>query len=826
MPVELEKLKAAGITEEKLKAKFDYTKGGGWPEDENVKALVVRLQGRIQDGRTWNYANYKLYHAIDLLWETPFRAQDEALLRSLERRDWNKEENRGILKEWALQHLLTERQDPKTGKKEQILNLPKFLNVVVPLASSATKTRAGRLTIDRMQFPLFKYEPRKSLPKDNARCEALTDYVETVTEWFDYRNQLQQNILKTCQYPNQLTFVREAWYREEQAGKLQKEGLRYSLPHPTRVYHDLTFPISSFNTDIGCQFAGYWQVQAYRNIRENKRLWNVEKIALGPNWRGPNTTFFNTVYPCTLVPWPSEPGITQLDREKAATIYFQTQQDDYGIVLTQHFEKIVPKDWGLGDYSDPVWFRFIVASDITVIFAEPLPSCPIQYWGYDPDDSRTLSSSMILEAAPWEYLVTNLLTTLIIGIKQNLANLTFYNSDVVDETIMNSLKDVTDANLQLLRMVPMSFRKQRASQNDVRESVLPITLPQRETVSVMSAINMAINLMERCLVMSPQEAGAAASHQQSAEEMKIISNSMSTRLEYTGLAIDRAIEAWKRQLYYYIMAYGSSEVYAEVTADKITKKQLEDMGFTVDETESTDEHFVVRGKKDTLQMEYFVASKDGPNRTNGAAVAQAMVTILQPLAPQLAASVGPEEVTKLFNQWAETAGLPRTFRLKATPGLPQKEQEMMAKMGEQMAGAMQQQEAHVKEAFTAQAQAMQGIQQQLAQMGEAIQQLAQVVPGLAQQIQAVEAELQPLKEGVVQAIALGKSNQEVTAKLAALLASAAPQPINDDTAGITGGGLPGHPGDMAIPPGAEPLGGGVPPEMVPPPGGVPLPLGP
>jgi recombinational DNA repair ATPase RecF len=151
---------------------------------------------------------------------------------------------------------------------------------------------------------------------------------------------------------------------------------------------------------------------------------------------------------------------------------------------------------------------------------------------------------------------------------------------------------------------------------------------------------------------------------------------------------------------------------------------------------------------------------------------------------------------------------------------------MMAKMGEQMAGAMQQQEAHVKEAFTAQAQAMQGIQQQLAQMGEAIQQLAQVVPGLAQQIQAVEAELQPLKEGVVQAIALGKSNQEVTAKLAALLASAAPQPINDDTAGITGGGLPGHPGDMAIPPGAEPLGGGVPPEMVPPPGGVPLPLGP
>jgi len=746
MPVKLKDLEKAGITEDSLKALFTADEKD---QSDELKSLKRRIFGRGMQGRTFNFDNYKVYHAIDLLWETPLRSHDAALMRSLQGRDFTKEGNKKILTEWAMSHLLIDRKDPKTGKVEKVLNLPRFLNVVVPLAAATTKTRAAKLTNDRMQYPLFKYEPRKTTPQNIAKCELITDYVETVGVWFDYRNTLQQAILKCCQYPNQLQFVQESWFSQHQGDDLEKEGIRYRLPHPSRTYYDLSHPISTFNTDSGCVFAGYWRVMPYRQIVGNKSLWNVDRITIGSDWRSTNDVFFNTVYPCTLMPAQFTPEFTSLDREQANLNTYNASFEDAGVVVTEHHEQIIPKDYGIGDYEYPVWFRFLVAADTTVIYCEPLVACGITYWGYDPDDSRLISPSLVQEVAPWEYLVSNLLTQMVVSVRQNFANLTFYDSDMVDEKIIESLKDINDTSFNALRMVPMSGRRNRAQQVRIDEALHTVQLPQRETTSVMQAITAAMNIMERCLVMSSQEAGGAASHEQSAEEVHLISTSTSTRLEYTGLAIDRAIEAWKRQIYNYSTEHGSEEVYGYVSADQnVTPEMLKKMGLLVEEGETSDRHIAVNGKRSkiTIPIEYFAASRDGANRANQQGIAQQMMTLLQPLAGELSQAVGPDQVVALFNQWAEVSGLPRNYRLKSGTVALQSEQQK----AEQEAGKQQELTALVQQ-----------IREFVEKNTEANNE------GLMKTVS--DKMIAPLVNGVKQAIDLGHQNQEVIAKLIAII---------------------------------------------------------
>jgi len=738
MPVSLAKLEKAKITQETLKAKFARAYAD---KDGKIKKLTSRIFDRIQQGRNFNFDNYKVYHAIDLLWETPMRAQDAALMRTLAGRDFSKDGNKKIVEEWALTHLLVDRTDPKTNKTEKVLNLPRFLNVIVPLAASTTKTRVAKLTNDRMQYPLFKYDARKSTPQNMARCELLTDYVETVSTWFDYRNLLQQAILKCCQYPNQLMFPQESWFKEEQDGELVKEGVRYRLPHPARAYYDLSHPISSFNTDTGCQFAGYWRIIPYRDLMGSTELWNTEAIHLGADWKSAHSVYFDTVYPCTLQPPHLSPGFSENDREQKNMTMFSSSYEDSGVVVTEHHERIIPSDYGLGNYDSPVWFRFLVAADNTVLYCEPLTTCGITYWGYDPDDSRLISPSLIQEAAPWEYLVSNLLTQLVVSVRQNFANLTFYDSDMVDEKVISSLKDINDTSFNTLRMVPMSGKRFRAQQTDISESIHTVQLPQRETVGVMNAISMALNIMERCFVMSSQEVGSAANHEQSAEEVRLIATNTSTRLEYTGLAIDRAIEAWKRQLYYCAMEHGSEEVYGYVSADRITREQLEKMGLTVNDAESSSDHFKVSGNRTAMamQVEYFAASRDGANRSNNGAVANQMVQMLAPLIPQLAQAAGPEQLVGLFNQWAEMAGLPRSYRLKMGTVTSQSDPSQTDPHQQQMAAMVQQIRAFVEQSIESNTEGM---------MKEVSDKM-----------------FAPLAQAVQQSGALGQSNQQVVAKL-------------------------------------------------------------
>ena len=733
---ELEILQKRGLTEEALKAKFTAEK----PSD-GIVALKKRISSRIIDGRTFSFQHWKLWQAIDALCETPFRQASSAVLMQMAEKNPTSEETLKVAANWGLTHLITEKTDPKTGKKTTYLDVPKFFNVFVPLARSFSLVRAAKLTIDRIQVPLFKWEPQHDAGDARKKCEVVTDRMELMSNQLGYRHQLQQVIRKAVEYGQQLQFVKENWWSEKHLDENEKEhvvreGLRFKLPHPSWTYYDQNNPAATFNTDTGAEFGGYWSVKRYAEVAGNKKLWNVEKISFSrQNFADSRATAFFQQNGCVLAGINFRtPDWSTIQRETETSHLYTSNHNDAPVMVANHFEKVVPSDYGLGDYDYPIWMWFIVASDDSILYAAPLPGCPITYWGYDTDDTRLFNVSMTLECAPWEAAISNLFTQQLLSVKSNLANLSFVNSDFMDEPTRQLIQNLGQSYYTSLNLVPISGRQLQRAQQTVQSAVHSVQFPRHDINGIMSAVQMAISLMERSLVMSAQEVGSASSHEQSAEEMRVISQSTSVRLQYTGLGIDNAIYALKGQLYTYLMAYGESEFYSYINPDDFDVQDLERMGFTVDEKGG--EKWKVSIPKKALRMEYFSSVRDGQDRSNSVAIGTQMVQLLAPLAPKLLEAVGPEQVVGLFNRTLDVFQLPRDWRIKPTATSP------IGPDGKPNPNAPASQDWVIQQ--------IQGIAQQMAQ---ALEQQAQGQQQMAQQImQQVAQQLQPIT-GVIQKLA-------------------------------------------------------------------------
>lgn len=782
--VELEILKSRGITEESLKAKFDLASSA--TQSDEIKELIKRIASRINDGRSFSFTHWKLWQAIDALCETPFKQASVAVLQQLADRNPTSEEVLRTARDWELTHLVTERIDPKTGKKTTYLDVPKFFNVFVPLARAFSLVRAAKLTIDRIQVPLFKWEPVHDTPDMRARCEVLTDRVETMSNQIGYRHALQQVIRKAVEYGQQLQFIKEDWYKEEQLNAdgeevTVKEGLRFNIPHPSWTYYDQNSKPSQLNTDTGPEYAGYWMVKRYGEIAAKKNLWNTERIGPSKNaFSDSRATAFYQQNGCVMNA-PALNGLnwSTLQREAETSTFYTSNHYDHPVTISNHFERLVPSECGLGDYDYPVWFWFIVASDSTILYCAPLPHCPVTYWGYDPDDTRLFNVGMPLECAPWETAISNLFTQQLLSVKNNLANLNFINSDFVDESTRKRIENLGQAYYTSLNLVPISGRALQRAQQKVQEAVYSVQFPKQDVNGIMAAVQMAINLMERSLVMSAQEVGSSASHEQSAEEMRVISSATSVRLQYTGLAIDNAIYALKGQLYAYLMAYGEDEMYGYINApEEEVKAKLEALGFTVDEEGG--EKWKVTAPKSALRMDQFSSIRDGQDRSNNVAIGTQMVQLLAPLAPRLLEAVAPDQVVNLFNRVLDVFQLPRDWRIKASPqpmqqpgaeGQPQEQPASQEWVVQQITALAQQMSQAMQQSQAAQEQAAQGI---MTTVSEQLQPAMEALKKLTQQTLLNSQSISQLSQAVDQI------GQEVANNAA---------PITVDPNAVVGGGI-------------------------------------
>lgn len=716
--------------------------------------LLLRIRSRIQEGMSRNFADFPIYHALDLAWNTPLRGVSATMVRDFLDSDPNTDQVYQAAQRLNLTSLITQVPDPKDPTKSiKRFNFPTFFEVLVPLVRSYVTIRRGKIMNDRKLTPFFKYEPLNPTAELTVKCEAITQRVQTMHMQYDYYSTVDQAVFAMLHYGQQLVFPMEEWHSESQLKNADaydvmmgavkygqkdaigndmvadigdvieaktREGIRYGTPHPSRTYRDLAHPPCTFNSDSGCEYGGYWAIRRFKDIYNNTNYWNRDKVSLGvTDIMTANRVFFNTVYPCAInamgvaTPPAKMPsgvagayemgaGAGQDDRESAiATTYYGSEHGDQGCLVTEHFEKLVPKDNGIGTYPFPVWFRFVVAGDgATVLYAAPMVYSPIIYYGYDPDQNRRVNSSLSLETLPFQDMFSQVLTQTVLTAKQNLANITFVDEAQLPEDSVRKVENIGEGLYRSLNILRFNSRQAARGLNKVAEAVIPATLPKGSTAELINVLREILNILERVLVMSSQEIAQAASHELRVDEVKNIAQSTSSRLQFTATPVDLAREAHKRQIYQGLMAHGDPKFFVSIPSDvPLTYENLEAMGFTFGMTEKggknpgreravnvlsattaikPEKHVVgwIDKKKTALPIWWMASTRDGDERNDntrlGVAMAQAVGVYMQN--PMTSQAIGPDQAIELGNRIFHFLGLPKDFKMRNVGGTPEQQQ--------------------------------------------------------------------------------------------------------------------------------------------------------
>jgi len=652
-----------------------------------VRKLVDMITSRIKEGRTQNLSEWKAYHAIDLAWDTPFAQTTPTLVANIMSQHLDFEQTKAALAEFGL----TEDElflKIKTGEDEisYLPNPPVFVNIFVPLVKAYGINRTAKLFNERNTNPLLEYKPLKATDRNSVACEIVTDLINNLSRWYGYPAVLRQMIMQQVKYGIALAFPREEWHSERQilgdANGIEnhvtvKEGLRYVIPDPMRMFFDLKHPLTSINTDSGCDFMGHWHVVSFGDILDNQTYWNRKSIFCGTNWfqtEGAGS-FFREIYPCSMrFPVAS---VSPLKREDKAGFYSAANDRDKDVFLTEFFIKLVPKQWGLGKYENnkmvksydhPVWHRFTLAGDDTVIWAAPSAYNPSWFMGYDYDENAARTSSMALECIPWQDHLGNILSQMAITARQNLMKVVFYDNQQIDKSDIDNLKNLGESKYRGVHFLAFDSLKSRVAGLNSQQAFAPVNLGNTSIQELIAMIPTLLQIMDRVLQVSPQEAGGQGTHQQSKYELQQVGGASTGRVAFTSSYIDEGCDAWMQQLYDASMAYHDGTIVSQVSADIPNVLEiLDQLGFKALTT--GEDKILVHGKKESLRLEGFARTNEGTQNAPDKEASQIIFSVISTLAgqPELAKSVGVKSILALMEFAATLGGAPRGFKLRKDP---------------------------------------------------------------------------------------------------------------------------------------------------------------
>lgn len=824
--VSLAVLEKHGLTPDSLKAKFTAKSPA-----PGVKKLLDLLMSRRINAMTQNLSTYRTFMAIDKAYDASFAQTDAIVSQLFQNRAMSTKDAIGLCTQWGLNqdNLFFDWTNPQTGLVEKKLKLKNFYNCLVPLVKAYVTIRRAKIYNDRNTYPLFKYEPIQFTAKDRVKCEVITDKTQRMSSAYGYNQVLNQNILQTLNYGFCLQFIKEPWHTEYQLAPEEKytvqkddslkkladkynvttasikelnpqiknekgrakltvgeeitlperetcvkEGLRYETPHPTRCFCDLASPTNTINTDTGVSFAGYWRVMKYGELMQDENIWNKDAIPFGANnwfWFAGARPFWQELYPCQMT-YPTDCSLggncfeaTQRDRR---LLYNISNDYDTPLFVTNMVMKINPKAYGLGTYDYPIWMMFLLANDSTVIWAAPVPYTPITYTGYDADNYRWPNSSMALEILPFQVQLGNILSQILFTAKQGLWKGIFYDNQQLDKDVIRQMENMGD-DFSGLRFINYDSQKARVSGNSPKDSFIPIELGAHSSAEMTGQIQVLIDILERLLGMSSAEVGSPASHEQTAQEVRVIASNTSIRVDFTGSFVDDMIKAWKNQLYYAQMAYGDDEYESQVNPTPETLAVLKEMGFDVPEDTQAQPYdngrdkLPIKVQKSKMVLDGFASERDGANRIDNPAVAAVILQGVMAVSnnPMLAQSVGSQAILDLMTQAMLLAGAPRDFKLRVDPkaGPEAQQQQMQAQLEPMAKQIMEQVLQQVGEGIKPLAEALKQDQAQIQQLSPMVQQIMQK---LAEYEKALQAIAQQGQQGMQQ---LAQETQQTQAAL-------------------------------------------------------------
>ena len=390
--------------------------------------------------------------------------------------------------------------------------------------------------------------------------------------------------------------------------------------------------------------------------------------------------YFQTTGQCSLSHWPANPlgsYVSQLDREaNAERPYYTKSQDDQPVCVTEHFETFNPR-WDLDDPTMPdtqLWLRVMLASDDTPLYVSCLPDRPANAWLYEPDDSRAIQQGLMLQLIPFQDHASNLMSQGILTAKQNLANVNLYDGDIIEDKDIKDLENPNEVFYRKNNYWEFSGKELRKAQKTVGELFYSVPFLKQSIAEHIQVLNQLLAVLERVVGMSAQEVGSYSSHEQNAEEQRMIHQATSQRYEYVAGWIDQAIEAWKSQVYHYTMTYGHSDALAYISPELVdTAKKA---GFeTMLQGPDRQGGMLLKAPAGKFRCDNWISQRDGPNRVPWATIGMQMLQVLPALFQTQALAQDPQQAVKMLNMTFESMGFPRGFRITpppvATPDLQQ-----------------------------------------------------------------------------------------------------------------------------------------------------------
>jgi hypothetical protein len=765
MSVDIAYLKTKGVSSDAYRGIFAQTPDK-W--GQKVRRLINNISARIRDGLNTSVDNHvaQAYCAIDAAYNIPYKQTTPTLINEVLSRFHGAEDEPGIreaLRQWGVDdESLWLKVRGADGRETGacVPNPPVFFNVVPNLVKAYVTSVLGRLFNARNKTPLLDFKPSRQTEEDELLCGVITDSIDKISSNLGYADILKASIEQMLKYGVNITFPREEWYKEQQqhfTGKkdalgnresksvMVRQGIRYFLPHPTRFYYDLKYPLTSLNSDTGVEFLGHWHVLSYGQILDNELLWNRDHIFAGTNWfKAPLQKFYyQEIFPCNLqFPGTFKYWTEPVQREDKAQIYM-TADRDKAIYVAEHYEKLIPADWGLGDYPHPVWHRFMMAGDDTPVFVEPKAYCPSWTLLYDYSENNDRMPSLALEVIPWQDWLGNILSQILLTAKQNLQRIIFYDTNLVDAKDIERLKNEGERLYRGTVWVPLDSIAHRIPKLEGQNAFFPVNLGQASVAEMFSTLNVFLNIMQRVLLIAAQGTGSAGPHQQGKQEIAMLQQATADRELLIGSAVDAGIDAWKRQIFNAARNYADPEFEAEVDASTPgLEESVEKLGFKL--VKKGKQKAIIAGDWRQIELMDFARTSEGDTAEENKEGGQAMMNVIGMIAshPDMYKQVGAENVKLLLEFAAKLLGAPETFRLRAA-GEDDKGGEVDPKVIEAIKSAQTATLQAVEEKIGKPAAQQVGkAQQEITQLQQQVQQLEKLSQ-LAQQLvnkQNVEAQ--------------------------------------------------------------------------------------
>lgn len=660
--------------------------------------LEKEFRGKLLEHVTLSLKNHYLYSAVDLAWSAPpITPGNYPLILYAQ----------GKIKATACAKQLADLkcgdEFVKKDEKGQVIDidLPKFFEVSVNLVRSMVLRRlAAQSNKYNNLYPHFRYDPRGTSTMAKMRADMVSQRMDIMADDYDYKHHEVQVARDTLLYAHSVDFPRSAWERDkewvrkqnpsdlpdeasdapiEYETKIAREGVVFVNPHPSRVFWDNASPLSSINADIGSEYLGFWDIKRWGEVKNNPQYFNREKVAYSNGMFDLISVYQNYFeqYHCTIkAPEPIASLSSFNDRKNNIGVY-GSEMEDTSIFVTEFFKKMVPKEYGIGNYPYPIWCRFTLAGDSTPVYSEIYPSRPACYMGLNENDSCQVNLSFAMQLMPYQDQMSNLFSQLLMVCKNSQLKIVLIDTDLLTPESLKEVLSSLKSENYYERPIGVTYSGNTSREMGFNVERTPVrimeTAERGQVIQILfQAMAQLLSTVERLESMSPNESGQPNPREVTATEVNSISNTTMGVYSFISDAIDEYRAAKKRICFESWMACGANEIRLPVLgrySDEVVKKagftsaKDDDEGYFDSNTPRNPRTRTVIGSKNKLLYDYIFTNRDGAERPSNSAAAQVLVQLLSGVIapdPEVRQAIGKEKLFELIN---ETVRLTSNFDL-------------------------------------------------------------------------------------------------------------------------------------------------------------------